>query len=88
MGILYRRGAYATRGGSQWYTTNDQLAKAGGGMLEYDVYFPSGFTFNKGGKLPGLFGGNYMCSGSKVSNPSTVKVYLCGLKQTLQFAPN
>jgi hypothetical protein len=37
------------------------------GMLEYDVFFPRGFDFHKGGKLPGLFGGNFMCSGSKVT---------------------
>jgi hypothetical protein len=26
--------------------------------LDYYVYFPSGFAFNKGGKLPGLYGGS------------------------------
>lgn len=31
--------------------------------LEYEVYFPDGFTFNKGGKLPGLQGGSTGCGG-------------------------
>jgi len=42
------------------------VAKAKYVTFEYDVYFPKGFDFNRGGKLPGLFGGNgnsYGCSG-------------------------
>ncbi|KAI8850493.1 hypothetical protein BC829DRAFT_361421, partial [Chytridium lagenaria] len=31
--------------------------------LEYQVFFPRDFEFNKGGKLPGLFGGEFGCSG-------------------------
>ncbi|KAJ3096667.1 hypothetical protein HDU97_005697 [Phlyctochytrium planicorne] len=31
--------------------------------LEYQVYFPQSFNFNMGGKLPGLFGGEFGCSG-------------------------
>lgn len=66
MSVTYRRGAYASHGGAQWYTRHPQLEAAGSGMLEYQVFFPNNFNFNKGGKLPGMYGGNYMCSGSKV----------------------
>ncbi|KAJ3212652.1 hypothetical protein HDU67_003680 [Dinochytrium kinnereticum] len=31
--------------------------------LEYQVFFPNDFDFNLGGKLPGLFGGQFGCSG-------------------------
>ncbi|GAB4823471.1 hypothetical protein N2152v2_010517 [Parachlorella kessleri] len=34
-----------------------------GATLEYDVYFPPDFPFNKGGKLPGLGGGPRGCGG-------------------------
>ena len=67
MSVLYRRGKYATNGGAQFYTTFSELQKSGVGMLEYDLYFPKNFLFTKGGKLPGFFGGNFECSGSKVS---------------------
>lgn len=35
--------------------------------LEYSVFFPDGFNFVKGGKLPGLFGGHKGCSGGQQS---------------------
>ncbi|KAI9316362.1 hypothetical protein BX666DRAFT_1949768 [Dichotomocladium elegans] len=31
--------------------------------FEYQVYFPKSFTWVKGGKLPGLYGGHRQCSG-------------------------
>lgn len=31
--------------------------------LSYKVFFPAGFNFVKGGKLPGLYGGHPSCSG-------------------------
>ena len=31
--------------------------------LEYEVYFPHDFDWNKGGKLPGIQGGNTGCGG-------------------------
>jgi hypothetical protein len=31
--------------------------------LEYEVFFPEGFTFVKGGKLPGMQGGPMGCGG-------------------------
>ncbi|KAI9492239.1 hypothetical protein BDB00DRAFT_958444 [Zychaea mexicana] len=35
--------------------------------FEYQVYFPDSFTFVKGGKLPGLYGGHEGCSGGSDS---------------------
>lgn len=32
-------------------------------VLEYKLFFPKGFDFVKGGKLPGLYGGHEGCSG-------------------------
>ena len=32
-------------------------------MLQYQVFFPVGFNFVKGGKLPGIYGGRTGCSG-------------------------
>ncbi|KAJ8656199.1 hypothetical protein O0I10_008212 [Lichtheimia ornata] len=37
-------------------------------VFQYKVYFPSNFTFVKGGKLPGLYGGHTACSGGSNSN--------------------
>lgn len=39
-------------------------------ILEYNIYFPNNFDFVKGGKLPGLYGGdtNHGCSSCKHSN--------------------
>lgn len=36
--------------------------------FSYDVFFPKGFKFNMGGKLPGLYAGHDHCSGG---NPAT-----------------
>ncbi|EIE76850.1 hypothetical protein G6F55_007803 [Rhizopus delemar] len=35
--------------------------------LQYSVYFPKNFDFVKGGKLPGVFGGNGECTGGDES---------------------
>ncbi|KAG2222545.1 hypothetical protein INT45_002676 [Circinella minor] len=37
-------------------------------VLEYQVYFPKPFTFIRGGKLPGLYGGHEGCSGGSNSD--------------------
>ncbi|KAI9256652.1 hypothetical protein BDA99DRAFT_441729 [Phascolomyces articulosus] len=36
--------------------------------FEYQVYFPESFTFVRGGKLPGLYGGHEGCSGGSNSD--------------------
>ncbi len=52
-----------TQGGAQFYTSLHQLGR--GAMassptlsLRYQLKFPAGHDFGKGGKLPGLYGGN------------------------------
>lgn len=41
--------------------------------FQYDVYFQDNFIWNKGGKLPGLYGGHTSCSGG--INPSNEKCF-------------
>lgn len=36
--------------------------------LQYSVYFPKGFDFVRGGKLPGLYGGHGECTGGSSSS--------------------
>jgi hypothetical protein len=60
-------------GGSEFYARpfgNQGTVRA---LLEYDLYFPSNFPFNLGGKLPGLYGAMAGkapdgCSGGKASD--------------------
>lgn len=45
-------------------------------VFSYSVYFPAGFQFNKGGKLPGLYGGTsydtaHSCSGGRADGRSS-----------------
>jgi len=37
-------------------------------VLKYGVFFPVGFNFVKGGKLPGLYGGRSSCTGGDPAN--------------------
>lgn len=56
MVVNFRAHKYASASGAQLYAdVNLDNDKA---MLEYSVYFPPGFDFVHGGKLPGLNGGN------------------------------
>jgi hypothetical protein len=62
-------------GGLSFYAPgpkNVDLTEAKEATFGYSVYFPKGFQFNKGGKLPGLYGGNsdeeaVSCSGGRRS---------------------
>lgn len=36
-------------------------------ILKYSVFFPAGFEFVKGGKLPGLYGGKTGCTGGDLA---------------------
>ncbi|HSH49699.1 MAG TPA: hypothetical protein VK991_14070 [Halomonas sp.] len=45
------------RGGAGFYTAPERLAGSDHACLAYRVRFPAGFDFVKGGKLPGLYGG-------------------------------
>ncbi|TFK19740.1 hypothetical protein FA15DRAFT_723298 [Coprinopsis marcescibilis] len=70
----YRLGA-DPRGGISFYTsgpTSFDFTSAKEATFAYAVFFPSDFDFVKGGKLPGLYGGNsddeaYTCSGGSRS---------------------
>lgn len=50
-------------GGTGFYAKPLDLTKATEVTLDYKVFFPTGFNFVKGGKLPGLYGGRPACSG-------------------------
>ncbi|TFL01094.1 polysaccharide lyase family 14 protein, partial [Pterulicium gracile] len=50
-------------GGSQFYSTPLALHQARNVSLSYSVFFPRGFEWVRGGKLPGLYGGREGCSG-------------------------
>ncbi|KNC78156.1 hypothetical protein SARC_09400 [Sphaeroforma arctica JP610] len=65
MEILYQGGKYGTdkNHGAGFYTEQLQGQESEAAVLEYQVYFPRGFDFVLGGKLPGLYGGGKTCSG-------------------------
>lgn len=59
----YESGECANPGGGQFYTDLDrmghpELAESSTVDLRYEVKFDSGFDFGRGGKLPGLYGGD------------------------------
>lgn len=67
--VKYPAGSYSIlpgplKGGTEFYVlpfNNDSSVQHA--ILEYDVLFPNDFDFVKGGKLPGMFGGQFGCSG-------------------------
>ncbi|TPX45832.1 hypothetical protein SeLEV6574_g03611 [Synchytrium endobioticum] len=67
--INYPAGSWSpsapTRGGTSFYAPVGGGASFRKAILQYSVYFPTAFDFVKGGKLPGLWGGdvNQKCSG-------------------------
>ncbi|GAA5932615.1 uncharacterized protein JCM15063_002155 [Sporobolomyces koalae] len=50
-------------GGVGFYSSKIDVTAATNVSLSYSIFFPKGFDFVKGGKLPGLFGGAKACSG-------------------------
>ncbi|KAF5324677.1 hypothetical protein D9611_004093 [Ephemerocybe angulata] len=76
----YPQGSYtfthSPLGGFSFYThghSSVKLADAKEATFGYAVYFPNGFAFNKGGKLPGFYGGDNddeatNCSGGRRSD--------------------
>ena len=50
-------------GGAEFYATPLDISDALNVTLEYCVFFPVGFNWVRGGKLPGLYGGHTECSG-------------------------
>ena len=65
LNVTYPAGSYVPSqtpvGGFGLYT--DTPVPQGTAILSYSVYFPKGFNFVKGGKLPGLYGGKTSCTG-------------------------
>ena len=63
----YPKGSYKPSanpvGGTGFYATPVDLSSAKTVILEYKLFFPTGFNFVMGGKLPGLYGGHPSCSG-------------------------
>ncbi len=55
------------KGGAGFYATIDGLDHAERACLQYKVRFEPGFDFVKGGKLPGMYGGNAPSGGDEVS---------------------
>ncbi|GAA6013117.1 hypothetical protein JCM11491_005186 [Sporobolomyces phaffii] len=51
------------QGGVGFYTSKIDVSAATNVSLSYSIFFPDGFNFVKGGKLPGLYGGAKACSG-------------------------
>lgn len=80
MRAFYPKGSYTfgfkPQGGFSFYApgpANVDLSNAKEATFGYAVYFPAGFGFQLGGKLPGLYGGNSAseavgCSGGSRSN--------------------
>jgi hypothetical protein len=58
MRTWYKQWHWGSRGGAQWYRnfTNFELGESA--ILEYHFRFSPRFFPNKGGKLPGLYGGH------------------------------
>ncbi|KAJ2964733.1 hypothetical protein NQZ79_g251 [Umbelopsis isabellina] len=66
--ILYPKGSYnpsgSKIGGAGFYAKPIHIPVDTRTItLTYQVLFPQGFDFNRGGKLPGLYGGHSGCSG-------------------------
>lgn len=69
--VYYPKGTSApsdqTEGGAGFYATIDELSRAEHACLQYKVRFEPGFQFVKGGKLPGLYGGDAPSGGDAVT---------------------
>ncbi|XP_052251065.1 uncharacterized protein LOC127858142 [Dreissena polymorpha] len=71
--VFYAHGSYSGSGkhrGAQFYGTPSAVTSHSYTTLtlEYEVYFPSSFGWNKGGKLPGLWGCTRDCSGGRIKD--------------------
>ncbi|KAL2914616.1 hypothetical protein HK105_205754 [Polyrhizophydium stewartii] len=70
---FYPKGSYRPKatdapvGGVGLYASPIDLSHANTVKFEYDIYFPVGFEFVKGGKLPGLYGGREECTGGAIA---------------------
>ncbi|GAA6036980.1 hypothetical protein JCM8097_005489 [Rhodosporidiobolus ruineniae] len=55
------------QGGVGFYSSKIDITQASNVSFSYSVFFPTGFNFVKGGKLPGLYGGAKACSGGSAA---------------------
>ncbi|KAL4231082.1 hypothetical protein ACF0H5_008665 [Mactra antiquata] len=84
MRVFYKKGTYSGHDsngdkcqsgqkchrGAQFYSTPHALSHSTHltMTLQYEVYFDASFSWNRGGKLPGLFGGERTCSGGRIGD--------------------
>ncbi|PMR78237.1 hypothetical protein C1H70_15830 [Halomonas urumqiensis] len=68
-------------GGAGFYARAEALEGAERACLSYQVRFESGFDFVKGGKLPGLYGGDSPSGGDKVDGESGFSMRLMWREQ-------
>ncbi|KAI8822162.1 uncharacterized protein EV422DRAFT_419526 [Fimicolochytrium jonesii] len=70
--VSYPMGSYnpagSISGGTRFYAKPADVSTATVLSLEYQVYFPLGFEFVKGGRLPGIYGGRTACYGGDNHN--------------------
>ena len=87
--IRYPAGSYKPSaspvGGTGFYATPIDLSTAKTVSLEYKLFFPADFQFNKGGKLPGLFGGHPSCSGGNKASDCFSTRFMVSVKLLLMF---
>lgn len=63
--VVYPAGSYSPAGpiiGGFGLWSNHPV-KTGTAIFKFSVFFPAGFNFVSGGKLPGLYGGRVQCAG-------------------------
>ena len=66
MQVTYPKGEISKTFNS-WFRAEAGMSNGKAGCLQYAVRFEPGFDFVKGGKLPGLFGGDAPSGGKKVT---------------------
>ncbi|TPX31773.1 hypothetical protein SmJEL517_g04979 [Synchytrium microbalum] len=54
--ITYPAASFGSAGGVSFYTSVLGITPSETAWMNYSVYFPAGFNFNQGGKLPGIYG--------------------------------
>ncbi|KAI8929493.1 hypothetical protein BC831DRAFT_422570 [Entophlyctis helioformis] len=55
-------------GGTGFYARPLDLTGVRTLTFDFEIFFPRNFNFNRGGKLPGLYGGHESCSGGRPSD--------------------
>jgi len=75
MRVFYQKGSYSgschggnCHRGAQFYAQPQAVSGHTTLTLEYEIWFDETFSWNKGGKLPGLWGGSRDCSGGRLSD--------------------